>query len=355
MDLKNVLQVFGAVAIVLTLAPFIALDYWWIRIFDFPHVQLTILTALAFVLYFIKFDIKCFKDYLFATCILACLLFQISKIYPYTPVAPKEVLKTVQSNSTNNLRILTANVLQKNKKSDKLISLISEKNPDLIVLTETNKRWQNEVEEAVSDYKYRVEKPLPNTYGILMYSKLPLVDSQVKFMVDDSIPSIHTKIILRSNDTVQLYAIHPTPPMPQHNPTSTDRDAEIMKIAKLSNESLYPVITLGDFNDVAWSQTTTLFQAVSMLLDLRKGRGFFNTYNANNWFFRWPLDHLFVSEEFRVKEVMTAQDINSDHFPFYTTLTFEPDLSHDQLPAPPTEGQLKNAEEQIKGSNLTIN
>jgi hypothetical protein len=126
-----------------------------------------------------------------------------------------------------------------------------------------------------------------------------------------------------------------------------DRDAEMMKIARLSRTSNHAVIVLGDFNDVAWSETTSLFQKVSGLLDLRKGRGLFNTYNAKSWIMRWPLDHIFTSPEFRVFEVERGSKVQSDHFPFFTKLSFEPERAEEQQPPPPSPEQLQRAFDQI--------
>jgi len=350
MTFKNFLQIFGGIAVILTLVPLIAVDYWWIRMFDFPHTQLTILTFVAVVVYFMRFDIKLYKDYVFVIVLINCLVFQFTKIYPYTPFAPFDVLNSESKDSTKQISLYTANVLQKNKKPELLLQEIKIKDADVYLFLETDKRWQKEISTAMSkEYKYRVEYPLDNTYGILLYSKLELVSPKVVFMVDDSIPSIHTKMILRSKDTVQLYMIHPTPPMPQENPSSSDRDAEMMKTANLSRKSKLPVIVLGDFNDVAWSATTSLFQNVGELLDVRKGRGFYNSYDANNLLLRWPLDHIFISSEFRLKKIQLGEDINSDHFPTYTILSYEPEKKAAQAPKKPTEDQLERAKEQAEG------
>lgn len=337
MKLKVVLYIFGLIAIILTITPFIAVDYWWIRVFDYPHVQLTIVTFVALLTFFMRFDVKRINDYIFVGMLLAAFVVQLLKIYPYTPLAAFEVNDSTQNIKNREIKLYAANVLQKNKKTDLLIADYKAKDPDILLLVETNKFWMNAVTKTLSsDYKYRVEIPLDNTYGMILYSKLELVNPEKMFVVDDSIPSIHSKVVLRSGDTIQLYTIHPTPPVPSENPMSTDRDSEMMQVAALSRNSCYPVIVFGDFNDVAWSRTTSLFHSTGELLDMRKGRGFYNTFNAKSTFMRWPLDHIFVSEEFRVKRLKLGEDINSDHFPTFAHINFEPEGAEEQKPEPPS-------------------
>ncbi len=348
--IKKALQIFGLIAIILTLMPFVALDFWWIRVFDYPHLQLTCLTTAALLFYFIKFDIKNYRDYIFVVVLIGCVLFQFTKIYPYTALAKFEVEDSNPKLET--FSIYTSNVLQKNDKHDLLIHQFNQFDANILLFTETNTDWMTDITAGLDpQYQYRSEVPLDNAYGMLMYSKLPLFDTQVHYLVSDSIPSIHTKVKLSSNDTIQVYAIHPTPPMPQENAMSTDRDSEMMMIAKMALESKYPVIVIGDFNDVAWSQTSVLFQKVSRLLDVRKGRGLYNTYNADNILMRWPLDHIFISSDFRLKSVEKCEDVGSDHYPLYTQLTYEPELKQDQTKPYPSKEILKRAQDQIDAFN----
>lgn len=80
---------------------------------------------------------------------------------------------------------------------------------------------------------------------------------------------------------------------------------------------------LGDLNDVGWSRTTNLFQEVSGLLDPRKGRGLYPTYDATSSIWRYPLDYLFHSDDFRIVKLGTLPSIGSDHFPLLVELSHE--------------------------------
>ena len=82
MKLKSFLQGFGILAVIITLIPLIAADFWWIRVFDYPHIQLTLLTLTAIAAYFLRFEIKSWRDYVFMGVLLACFTYQFAKIYP---------------------------------------------------------------------------------------------------------------------------------------------------------------------------------------------------------------------------------------------------------------------------------
>jgi endonuclease/exonuclease/phosphatase (EEP) superfamily protein YafD len=349
MKLKTFLQTVGGIAVVLTLMPFVASNYWWIRVFDFPHLQLTAFTLFALLIYFFRFDLRYWRDYAFVFIISCCVIFQMGKIFPYTTFAKLEILDNRNNDPDNFISILTINVLEKNEEYHKVLNEIKLYDPDIVILMETDERWLNEVSpEMAANYSYKVEEPRSNTYGMLLYSRYELINPEIKYLVDEEIPSTHSIVVLPSGQEVMLHVIHPTPPMPQHNPKSTDRDGEMQMVAIMAKDSKLPVIVAGDFNDVAWSQSTLLFQNVSGLLDPRIGRGLFNTYNANNWLLRWPLDHLFVSDEFRVVDVSRGNHVGSDHFPYYAKLSFEPEMAIIQEREEPTEKELEQSKEDIE-------
>lgn len=350
MQLKSFLQGFGLLAVLLTLIPLLAADYWWIRMFDYPHIQLTLLTLAALAAYFMRFEMRSWRDYAFVLVLLGCFIFQFSKLYPYTPLSPKETGDaSVSVSKDDSFVIFTSNVLQKNKEYDKVISEVKKVDPDIIVFTETDEKWSEKLNEGVGEkYPFKVLAPIDNTYGMLLYSRLKLTNAHTAYIVDDSIPSTHALVTLSSGKKFQLHAIHPTPPMPQENPSSTDRDAELMKVALDTKDAKLPVLVIGDFNDVAWSQSLQHFKKLGGLLDVRVGRFFYNTFDADNFLLRWPLDQIFVTEEFRVNTIATGPNVGSDHFPFYARLSLEPEKAKEQVPEPATEEQIRSARKEIR-------
>jgi endonuclease/exonuclease/phosphatase (EEP) superfamily protein YafD len=158
-----------------------------------------------------------------------------------------------------------------------------------------------------------------------VYSRLPVLESKIEFLVEPEVPSIHALVQLPSGQPVRIHCLHPSPPSPTENEASSERDAELLVVAKSVADSKKPVIVTGDLNDVAWSETSRLFRKISGLIDPRVGRGMFNTFHAGYWLIRWPLDHLFHSNHFRLSKICRLPRFGSDHFALFTQLSFEPE------------------------------
>ncbi len=290
------------------------------RAFDFPHLQITVINIFVVTLYLFYLDFENLFEIGLLGLLLIVLTYQFIIIYPYTLLSKKQISGTVIRNSNASLRVFSANVLQDNKDFDKFLKIFNEANPDIAILLETNEWWRDKLSVLKEEYPYTVDYPAENYYGITLLSNLKLKDTEIKFLVSDEIPSIHGSVQLRNGTWVKFYCLHPMPPSPTENYKSLDRDAELLIVAKEIKKEDYPIIVLGDLNDVAWSHTTRMFQRMSQLLDPRIGRGFYNTFHADYPLFRWPLDHLFVSDDFKLAELGRLENIGSDHFPMFAEL-----------------------------------
>ena len=304
-----------------TVLPLSKHSHWIIRSMDFPRLQITVFGFIC-LLITLFFAPSINSRLILTALILICLFYQFWWIAPYTIFWKKEVKRTKNSSKHNNISILTSNVLTTNKESQKLIALVNQYQPDVLVTLETDSWWEEQLNVLEKDYPYTIKCPLDNLYGMHLYSKLTLSDIHIKYLVEEDVPSFHFQLEMPSGHKVQMHSLHPAPPSPTENEYSTERDAELILVAKSIMNSKEPIVITGDLNDVAWSSTTRLFRKISGLLDPRIGRGMYNTFHANIPFLRWPLDHIFHSKHFTVDHIERLSNIGSDHFPLYTSLSY---------------------------------
>ena len=316
------IEILSAIVIWLSFWSLIPRDEWWFRGADFPRLQILFIGIIAFFLLLFWQRVWDLKREIIFVLLIAALAFQLKMVLPYTFLWKKQVaqVRSEQLDSSKQISVLVSNVLTPNDQYHLLIEHIQKFQPDLVLTLETDQTWQNHLKVIEQDYPYRVPVPLDNLYGMHLYSKLKLVDTDVKFILSDEIPSIHTTAILPSGQAVKLYCLHPKPPSPMEAKDSTLRDAELLIVGDQIKDLDESCIVMGDLNDVAWSRTTRLFQRISGLLDPRVGRKYVNTFHADYKFLRWSLDHLFHSTDFALVQMQRLPHIGSDHFPIFVTL-----------------------------------
>ncbi|MFN3405535.1 MAG: endonuclease/exonuclease/phosphatase family protein [Cytophagaceae bacterium] len=322
MALVFILYFFSVLVIVFTIIPLFRLKHWWIRIFDFPRVQVLICQGICLHFHIIILDPYDYDEYAIPGLLLLAFGYQLFKIFPYTKFARKEVSESETSTRGIKISLLVTNVYRDNRRSELLLNVIRQASPDVILAIETNYWWMDVLSELKTVYKYTVEKPLDNTYGILLYSKYKLEHIGINYLVESSVPSIEADICLSEEVKIKFYGLHPKPPAPNESTSSKERDAELVIVANAGKNQKGPVIVAGDLNDVAWSRTTHEFQQISRLLDPRVGRGMYATFNSKNLFFRWPLDHVFISKHFTISRIKLLPHVGSDHFPIYVELKY---------------------------------
>lgn len=327
--------IFSSITAVLSLFTFLPLiksPKWFIRIWDYPRFQMFGLVLLAIVISFIVIDLGNVINLICLILLFISLIYIGWIVFPYSIFSKKMVELETSENPLHKIKLLTINVYQHNDRYTQTLQCIFKSNPDVVFLLETNQDWKDSVQSVKEKYPYFIEIPKENTYGLLFYSKFPIEKQEINYLIDDEIPSIIVDINANGK-TVRLYGIHPTPPVPQENPESTDRDAEILIMGKKSKEYDGPSIVFGDLNDVAWSHTTRLFLRISGMLDPRIGRGMYSTFHAKYTLFRWPLDHFFVSSHFRLLDLRVEKGVGSDHFPISVSLSIKHEDKEKELKA----------------------
>ncbi len=345
--LHDILYSLSIFIIVSTFIPFIRNDYWIFRIFEYPRLQKLISNVgLLFAIVTLSFPALLW-EYIVVAGLLINMIYLCYLIFPFTRFGKVQIVSAVNPHGPDNISILIANVYQENRRTDDYKRLISSYDPDVVLLVETNKWWQQQMDSITNDYPHQIKVPLENTYGMLLYSRLALTDGSVKYLVEEEIPSIETDVVLNSGRKIKLFCLHPTPPVPQENPRSTERDKEILLVGEKAKKCDCPVIVIGDLNDVAWSYTNELFGKVSGLLDPRRGRGFFNSFHAKYFMLRFPLDHIFCSSDFALSSLRRLPSCGSDHFPMFVDLQYNPEVKKYNEEPTATSDEKELADEKI--------
>ena len=340
-----------SLSVLFTIAGFASLlrySAWWIRMFDFPRLQISVALIAVLIASIVFYSFDKIWHYVAVVSVAGSLLFELSKIFKYTFFVPKQVLSYSGNDNDNMVSIMVSNVLQSNRNSEKLIQLVKQWQPDMLLTLETDSWWEKQLEELNNDYPFSIKKPQNNLYGMLLVSRLKLSKTKIAHLVEDEIPSFEAYVELKSGESVKIFCLHPKPPFPDESKTSTNRDAELLLVAKNIKPKDEPVLIFGDFNDVAWSHTTKLFQKTSGLLDPRIGRGFFNTFHAEHTLIRWPLDHTFHSSHFKLVEMKRLGYMGSDHFPIFVKLHFDRSAKKQQEEPVANAQEEKQAQEKIQ-------
>ncbi len=324
-----------------TLLPGLKISHWLVRGFDFPRLQFASLACFLLIIELALGPASSPSAWARCALLLGSLSVQLWWILPYTPIFPVQVPQSKAGDDVQEISLITANVLMTNRNYGALLSILKDAKADVVVTLETDTRWEqalSELEAEAWGYVHTVKVPKDNLYGMHVYSRLPLEDVHIEYLVEEDVPSVHACVRLEGARRIRVHFLHPAPPSPTENTLSAERDAELVAMAKTLADSCDPIIVTGDLNDVAWSRTTRLFRKISKLLDPRLGRGMFNTFHAKWPFIRWPLDHLFHSEHFSLVEMRRLPAFGSDHFALYSCLALRPEQS-EQHSAPELDNE----------------
>lgn len=290
--------------------------HWFIRGFDFIRIQASVVLTTIFVLSFFLITHTSILVGLIQFALAVAIITQVKIISPY--IILKSDSPEPNSEDSKKLTILSVNVLQSNDCYHKLIKLVKKLQPDILLTIESNKAWEEALEEIEPDYQYSEKIPKENTYGMHFYTKLKTDNIKVHYFLTDERPSIEAHLEDRGKNKFVFWGIHPPPPSPTEEVSSKKKDGELLSIAKLIRKSKVPSLVIGDFNSVCWSNVSKLFAETSELKDARKRRGFFSTFPVKPFFMRFPIDLLYHTEEIKIHHMNTLPEIGSDHLPLYS-------------------------------------
>ena len=185
------------------------------------------------------------------------------------------------------------------------------------------------------EYSYHMidGNPKKRSYGLAIFSKHPIINEGLVFENKRNNGAMFIDIKVE-NDTIRVYNTHLESMSIQatrlgdmegikKNYRSTlgklkngiqMRASQVKILSEHINNSPYPVILAGDFNDVPYSYTYFTLKSILLNAFEEAGRGFGFTYNKVLFFLR--IDNIFYDEVFDIKQFKTHREVDySDHYP----------------------------------------
>ena len=134
-----------ALALILVAASFVPLwrtDRWWVRLWDYPRLQVAgLLLAVAVAILWLH-PRRTVRWLALGAAIFAALGWQASHFIAYFPPYPKEVASAKSCPAERQILLLNANVLLGNRQYGKLLRLVEQRRPDVLLLLEPGPDWE---------------------------------------------------------------------------------------------------------------------------------------------------------------------------------------------------------------------
>ena len=235
----------------------------------------------------------------------------------YLSKSPSTSSGQISENSAH--KILLSNVNSANSEHQRLIDLIQQESPDILVLLEINDAWLNSLQTIKTTYPFEKAIARNDNFGIAVFSKLYLDKAEVRYWGNRGLPSLMLNYQWQGQG-ITLLATHPLPPITKD--MMQQRDTQLLQAAATAAQQSGPVIMLGDFNITPWSSAFNQSIELSGFSNCRNGFGILPTWPAQ---LKWPalmipIDHCLASDAITVSELRTGDDIGSDHLPLIIEL-----------------------------------
>ena len=218
------------------------------------------------------------------------------------------------------VRLMSFNVLGGNRSFQATIDEINEHDPDVVFLLEYSNLWHDACEPLAEQYPHHVRVRRWHGYGIAMFSKLPINESQIvqPFSEKMDLPVIDATVDV-AGQSLRLIAIHTFSPINDFRWKL--RNDQLKQVVDVINQGDTATVLVGDFNMGPASRRLDALLASAGLRESRTGFGRQPTWPAYAGPFAVPIDHALVSESVHIHNRFVGDAIGSDHLPIFVDLS----------------------------------
>ncbi len=236
---------------------------------------------------------------------LALFGVHVALLIPYFP------LPLTRADHSPRLRVLGVNVLTQNSKHRPILEYALSSGADIIGIQEVNHRWVEQLAPLEEKYPYSLKVPRSDNFGIALYSRLPVDNLRIEYLLPYNLESIAGTVQLGGR-AIHVRVIHVLPPISAANTVA--RNTQLDTIGDWARDNA-PCIVFGDFNTAMWSPVYRDMIRQGRLTNARRRHGILGTWPAELYPLSIPIDHCLLSPELTAINCQRGPNIGSDHFP----------------------------------------
>jgi endonuclease/exonuclease/phosphatase (EEP) superfamily protein YafD len=309
---RGILRGATIIGLALTAITFWADAHWLADLVAQFRVQLTVGAIVVCLL------LALFRSWRFVTaCLIGCVLngWMLGPYLVPTFVQERGETQTV-ARPDGTYRLLSLNVLTKNRDWQNVIDLIRSNDPDFVVLMEIDSTWHQVLIQLEAEYPHARYEVRSDNFGIAFLSKIPWSSIESFSSASLQLPSLDAKFDGLGGPggrNLRIIATHPIPPMGEAHWKA--RNEQLFNVADRLDDRSANLIA-GDFNLTPWSPIFKEVLKRGDLKDAGSDSGVEPTwYIFPTWLGGLSLDHVLASPNVTVIDHRIHSAVGSDHRP----------------------------------------
>ena len=251
------------------------------------------------------------------------IVFGVAALVNLFVIAPSFPCESATQNFDNDsrFRVATVNVASFNERYSLVSDFLRNTVPDIVLLVEVTPAWLRGLSKITRRYPHSVIVPRDDSYGLALFSVLPLENTRIVNVADIPVPSVITSVSIDQEDLTLIGTHLLAPPKKQD---ILGRNRQLAALRLITENIAGPMLLLGDLNVSPWSPHFRKLISGTRLRNTHCVRRSIGTWPA--WLppLSIPLDHCLITPELAILSRMTGPFVGSDHYPVIVDLVLVP-------------------------------
>ena len=296
--LDRLLLLCAAIAVTANLLPLGARWSWSLELTTHFRVQYLAVTIVLLVL------VAWRRRWGACAALVAAGAISVSAVLPYVPwplAQPRAAPAT--------LKVLTVNVSFRQFAARRLVELVREADPDVLIVQELTPHAERVLAAFDAEFPHHRKFTADGPAGIGLWSRYEL-ESQTTFALG-RMPAIEARV-RAPQGLFTVIGVHLSSPVRPRRAAARNRELQALGVRSAAIAE--PLVVAGDFNVTPYSPYFTDWLAASGLTDSRRGRTLSPSWPTMLPWFSVPIDHVAVNSGFAILSHRRLPNFESDHY-----------------------------------------